>query len=96
MVRTADPIRLALHRISWGLLVAGGGLYVTGIVMASRKAIPMLVALATTVVVLLLVNELSPRRRRRNRMRAGHCPNCAYDLLHDFRTGCSECGWDRP
>jgi len=96
MVRTADPTRLALHRISWGLLAAGGGLYVTGIAMATHKAIPYLVAAAATVVMLLLFNELNPKRRRRDRMRAGHCPNCAYDLQHDFRTGCSECGWDRP
>ena len=87
---------LAVQRISWGLLVAGSGLYIAGIAMASRKAIPLLVALAGIVVVLLLINELNPARRRGNRMRQGRCPNCVYDLQHDFRTGCPECGWDRP
>lgn len=29
------------------------------------------------------------------RMRRGRCPFCAYELHHDFRDGCSECGWRR-
>ena len=87
---------LALHRFSWGLLAAGGGFYFAGIAMASHKAIPLLVSTAAIVVVLLFVNELNPKRRRRDRMRQGRCPTCAYDLQYDFRTGCSECGWDRP
>ncbi len=95
MVRTADPTRLVLHRISWGLLAVGGGLYVAGVATASRKAIPLLVVTAAIVVGLLFVNELNPKRRRGDRMRRGRCPSCAYDLQHDFRTGCPECGWDR-
>lgn len=26
----------------------------------------------------------------------GQCPNCGYDLQHDFAAGCPECGWNRP
>ena len=33
--------------------------------------------------------------RGRFRMRTGRCPRCAYDLAHDFRDGCPECGWRR-
>lgn len=33
--------------------------------------------------------------RSRHRHKRGHCPNCNYDLLSDFTTGCPECGWDR-
>lgn len=32
-------------------------------------------------------------RPRRNRLRAGKCPECAYDLRSDGLAGCPECGW---
>ena len=31
----------------------------------------------------------------KRRVRAGHCPNCNYDLRRDFSRGCPECGWQR-
>ncbi|MCC6678090.1 MAG: hypothetical protein IT436_13195 [Phycisphaerales bacterium] len=34
--------------------------------------------------------------QRRSRRERGYCPVCAYDLHGDFRSGCPECGWDRP
>lgn len=37
---------------------------------------------------------IAPFRRRRRR-RKGLCPICTYDLLHDLKTGCPECGWNR-
>lgn len=33
--------------------------------------------------------------RRLRRFSRGRCPRCAYDLAHDYRTGCPECGWRR-
>lgn len=33
--------------------------------------------------------------RERRRARKGLCPKCAYDLRHDFASGCPECGWGR-
>ncbi|MBO6739657.1 MAG: hypothetical protein JJ916_07355 [Phycisphaerales bacterium] len=33
--------------------------------------------------------------RHSRRMHRGRCPICAYELQHDFRCGCSECGWRR-
>lgn len=33
--------------------------------------------------------------RRWWRKKRGCCPRCAYDLRHDFATGCPECGWNR-
>ena len=33
--------------------------------------------------------------RPERRIRAGHCPNCNYDLRRDFSRGCPECGWHR-
>lgn len=32
-------------------------------------------------------------RRRRVRLRYGHCPACGYDLQHRMEAGCPECGW---
>lgn len=43
---------------------------------------------------LLLGLAIGPFRRYRRR-RAGLCPDCAYDLLHDLKAGCPECGWNR-
>lgn len=37
------------------------------------------------------VQEVRGIRRRRR----GRCPRCAYDLAHDYRGGCPECGWRR-
>jgi hypothetical protein len=33
--------------------------------------------------------------RHARRMHRGCCPTCAYELHHDFRDGCPECGWRR-
>lgn len=33
--------------------------------------------------------------RHARRMHRGGCPFCAYELHHDFRNGCPECGWRR-
>ena len=33
--------------------------------------------------------------RHARRMHRGHCPFCTYELNHDFREGCPECGWRR-
>lgn len=33
--------------------------------------------------------------RHARRMRRGRCPWCGYELHHDFRDGCPECGWRR-
>ncbi len=33
--------------------------------------------------------------RRVYRFNRGRCPRCAYDLAHDYRSGCPECGWRR-
>lgn len=29
------------------------------------------------------------------RLKRGSCPSCTYDLAHDYRSGCPECGWRR-
>lgn len=42
----------------------------------------------------LLLLFVTPVRRRRRRQK-GKCPRCAYDLKHEFATGCSECGWGK-
>ena len=34
--------------------------------------------------------------RHTRRLHKGTCPMCAYDLLFDLRSGCSECGWRKP
>jgi hypothetical protein len=31
----------------------------------------------------------------RTRLSLGHCPECGYDVRHDFAAGCPECGWGR-
>lgn len=33
--------------------------------------------------------------RRWRRMRQGLCPDCTYNLRHEFKGGCPECGWKR-
>jgi hypothetical protein len=33
--------------------------------------------------------------RHARRMHRGCCPYCTYELHHDFRNGCPECGWRR-
>ncbi|MEZ6233685.1 MAG: hypothetical protein R3B68_05810 [Phycisphaerales bacterium] len=42
----------------------------------------------------LVLHALSVLASRRE-SRRGHCPQCRYDLLHDFAGGCPECGWGR-
>lgn len=34
--------------------------------------------------------------RRAMLRRRGRCVHCGYDLRHDYGSGCSECGWDKP
>ena len=85
--------QLSHNTVSWIMLVVGGGAYVALLVISSDKAAgPVMAAI---VVFLLFRNELSPARYRARRRQAGLCPLCAYDLKHDFSTGCSECGWER-
>lgn len=36
-----------------------------------------------------------PALRRHVRYRYGKCPKCAYNLKHDLKSGCPECGWGR-
>lgn len=48
--------------------------------------------LATCVLAVLVASSFI---RSRGRRRRGHCPACAYDLLHNFASGCPECGWNR-
>lgn len=33
--------------------------------------------------------------KEQKRERAGHCPNCDYDLRGELSSGCPECGWKR-
>ncbi len=86
---------LSHNVVSWVVLVAGSAGYVALLVLSNDKAIAPLIVTAGIVVILLYRNELSPTRRRLRRQQAGLCPLCGYDLQHDFRTGCSECGWER-
>jgi len=37
----------------------------------------------------------SPAVRTARRRRRGVCPRCKYDLVHDYDSGCPECGWNR-
>lgn len=34
--------------------------------------------------------------RRLIRRRRGRCVHCGYDLKHEYASGCSECGWNKP
>ena len=86
---------LTHNRVSWAMLLIGGIGYVVLLVISSDKMAAPLLATAVIVLVLLFRNELSPERRRRRRRQAGLCPLCSYDLKHDFRSGCSECGWKK-
>ncbi len=87
--------QLSHNTVSWIMLVVAGGGYVALLVISSDKAVGPIVVVAAIVVFLLFRNELSPKRCRVRRRRAGLCPLCAYDLQHDFSSGCSECGWER-
>ncbi len=96
MRSSIDAMKQLSHdTVSWIMLVVGGGGYVALLVISSDKAAGPVMVMAAIGVFLLFRNELSPKRCRRRRQQAGLCPECAYDLKHDFRTGCSECGWVR-
>ena len=86
---------LSQNRVSWAMLAAGGGSYVFLLATSSDKTIAPLLMTAAIILVLVFRNELSPKHRRVRRRQAGLCPLCGYDLKYDFRTGCSECGWER-
>ena len=86
--------QLSHNTVSWIMLVVGGGGYVALLVISSDEVVGALVVMAG-IVVFLLFRKLSPARCRARRRQAGLCPLCAYDLKHDFSTGCSECGWER-
>lgn len=43
--------------------------------------------------IVMMIAWIVRQARHARRMRKGLCPYCAYELHHDFRAGCPECGW---
>ena len=55
-------------------------------------SIPVLFAAGLVLIFLLVWREV---REDTDRTERGACPKCGYDLLGDYKKGCTECGWAR-
>ena len=53
--------------------------------------LPLSVSLFSALSITFWWRATSPQRN----MRRGWCPKCGYNLHHEFRSGCPECGWQR-
>ena len=85
--RSVTPMRLLSSR-QWYFDVAG----IEGMTF-ERVAIALTILSQLITLPIVAVVVLVRRFTAGAHMRAGKCPKCKHDLLGDFQSGCTECGW---
>lgn len=87
----APPTTIAYYRLPWMRTVLGARSEWVPLSPLWRGVAINTLVLGSPALLLLLIPPVRASRRRRN----GECPRCAYDLKHDFASGCPECGWNK-